>query len=147
MVTFSVLIHLPPCRQNEDLFSVRQSPEWCVFICVCVCVCVHVPFYRWTGWRMRTSSIHRRTPTSWSPSTTTWSSNRPDSRTRRTTPAWPATWWPKDAAARPLSSFMVTLSHTHTPVSPSFMWRWWYKSIKYCYLADLMKKFTLQPST
>lgn len=62
---------------------------------------------RLTGSRMTMSSIHRRTPTFWSPSITTWSSNRLGSRTPPTTPVWLATLWPRGAAARRRSSFMV----------------------------------------
>lgn len=63
---------------------------------------------RWIGWRMRTSLFRRGTPTSWSPLIMTWSSNRPDSPTPPTTPAWLVTWWPKDAAALLLLLFTVT---------------------------------------
>ncbi len=44
---------------------------------VCLCVC------RWSGWRTRRSSTPPTTGTSTSPSTTTWSSNRPVCPTRQ----------------------------------------------------------------
>lgn len=75
-------------------------------------ICPFMVFsFRWSGWRTRKSLTLLMTATSTSLSTTTWSLSKPGCRTRRTTPAWPRTLWPRGGAPLPRSSFMVRTNH------------------------------------
>lgn len=118
------------CIDVEDESIAECSAQISALISFSFSLCfANVSPCRLTGSRMTMSSIHRRTPTFWSPSITTWSSNRLGSRTPPTTPVWLATLWPRDAAARLRSSFMVA----HIRKSTSFL-------CTFVYLQGLIKK-------